>query len=111
VTFGKQDGPPASQKQVQYLLSLLKKQGYEGFRDARGPLRLTQRQGNGKFTTSEASALIDQLLSGDEEEAEAASEQSAIVDDPRPLAGFPTDLLVAELEHRGWTARPPGESM
>ena len=43
-------GPPATDKQLAYLLSLLRKEGYDGFRDARRPLGLTQRQGSGKFT-------------------------------------------------------------
>ena len=74
MSFGQQNGPPASAKQVQYLLSLLKKQGYDGFRDARGPLHLTQRQGNGKFTSSEASALIDQLLGEDQQAPDVVSD-------------------------------------
>ena len=62
MSFGQTSGPPASGKQVDYLLALVKKAGHDGFRDARGPLGLTQRQGNGKFTRTEASALIDRLL-------------------------------------------------
>ena len=38
------------------------KAGHTSFRDARGPLGLTQRQAGGKFTRDEASTLIDQLL-------------------------------------------------
>lgn len=69
MSFGQTSGPPASTKQVDYLLALLKKAGHDGFRDARGPLGLTQRQAGGKFTRDEASALIDRLLeeSGDAE--------------------------------------------
>ena len=65
VSFGQQSGPPASAKQLSYLLSLVKKAGYEGFRDARHPLGLTQRQAGGKFTGKEASELIDRLLSAE----------------------------------------------
>ena len=42
----------------------LQETGYEGFRDARGPLGLTQRQGGGKFTRDEADTLIAQLQDG-----------------------------------------------
>ena len=66
--FGQSAGPPASSKQVTQLLALLQDAGYDGFRDARGPLRLTQRQAGGKFTREEADALIEQL----ETEAESA---------------------------------------
>ena len=62
MSFGRQSGPPASAKQVKYLLSLIEKDGHTGFRDARGPLGLTQRQAGGKFTKGEASELIDRLL-------------------------------------------------
>ena len=65
MSFGKQSGPPASDKQVAYLLSLLRQAGHEGFREARHPLGLTQRQAGGKFSGREASALIDQLLGDD----------------------------------------------
>jgi hypothetical protein len=55
------DGPPASTKQLQYLLSLIQGAGHGGFRDARRPLGLTLRQAGGKFTVGEASELIDRL--------------------------------------------------
>lgn len=82
MSFGQQSGPPASAKQVAYLTSLLAKAGYASIREARGPLGLTQRQGNGKFTTAEASALIEQLLAEDEgytgdDEPEAAPRAGA----------------------------------
>ena len=64
MAFG-QSAPPATPKQVQYLLSLVQKAGHTSFRDARGPLGLTQRQASGKFSKNEASALIDRLLAGD----------------------------------------------
>jgi len=125
MSFGQQSGPPASAKQMQYLLALLNKAGFEGFRDARGPLGFTQRQGSGKFTTSEASALIAQLLeeSGESEddggEAAAASAKAAArsatrsvlttLPGPAPsrLANFTADALAEELERRGWTVTPP----
>ncbi len=97
---------------MQYLLSLVKKDGHEGFRDARRPLGLTQRQGGGKFTTREASELIDRLLGKTDEETDGAVgavDSSFQRDDPRIdlLRGFPADLLAAELERRGWSATPP----
>ncbi|HQV56405.1 MAG TPA: hypothetical protein PKV27_00225, partial [Ilumatobacteraceae bacterium] len=61
MSFGQSAGPPATARQLGELLELLQAAGYNGFRDARGPLRLTQRQGNGKFTRDEAAALIEQL--------------------------------------------------
>ena len=118
MSFG-QSAPPASHKQVQYLLSLVQKAGHSDFRDARGPLGLTQRQAGGKFSRTEASALIDQLLAasdGDDTDAgpslaglgervsaadRLAAERASL------LVGIPAGLLATELERRGWQAIPP----
>jgi hypothetical protein len=115
VTFGKQTGPPASAKQVQYLLALVKKAGHDDFRDARGPLQLTQRQAGGKFTRDEASVLIDRLLQGDA--ASAGDEQPSFeretaadrldAEREQVLRGMPAGLLASELERRGWTVTAP----
>ena len=122
MSFGRQSGPPASSKQVSYLLSLVEKAGHTGFRDARGPLGLTQRQAGGKFTKNEASALIDRLLNGEggagagdaadgEARAAAAEYDSAAerleAEQAAILRGMPAGLLAAELERRGWTVTSP----
>lgn len=114
VTFG-QTGPPASPRQVGYLKDLLVKAGYPSFRDARRPLGLTQRQGSGKFTKAEASALIDSLLNptADEgDDSEPTPEQRAAADALEHdqavlLRGMPAHLLAAELERRGWGVFAP----
>lgn len=62
MAFGQVSGPPASGRQVQELLALLQEAGHADFRDARGPMGLTQRQAGGRFTAAEATALIDRLL-------------------------------------------------
>ena len=103
MAFRQQIGPPASAKQVQQLLALLEVAGYDDFRSARGPLRLTQRQGLGKFTNAEAVVLIEQL----EREAEEPAVDDAVPTasggvTPRPLRDTPTEVLVAELRRRGW---------
>jgi hypothetical protein len=119
VSFGQQSGPPASAKQLSYLLSLVKKAGFDGFRDARHPLGLTQRQAGGKFTGKEASALIDRLLGGEADgdegdldraraDAHAAQAADALATRQASLVrGMPAEVLVAELELRGWTVEPP----
>ncbi|MCU0312301.1 MAG: hypothetical protein MUE36_15315 [Acidimicrobiales bacterium] len=136
MSFGRQSGPPASAKQLRYLESLVQQAGFDGFRDARHPLGLTQRQAGGKFTKQEASALIDQLLAGDDEgggpaadggepgrhdggpaggdvgarrRAEAASArlEAAQADAVR---GMPAVVLATELERRGWAVNPPPEA-
>ena len=61
MSFGRPAGPPASAAQVRELLSLLQDAGHTDFRDARGPMRFTQRQATGKFTRDEATEFIDQL--------------------------------------------------
>jgi hypothetical protein len=108
MTFRPQLGPAASAKQVQLLRSLLEDAGYDGFRSARGPFGLTQRQGLGKFTASEAEALITQLELDLEEGDKAATPvaKSDLGDEasPRPCLHTPTDVLVAELRLRGWKA-------
>ena len=78
MSFGQSNGPAASAKQLQYLEALVAKAGYDSFREARHPLGLTQRQAGGKFSTFEASALIEQLLASPTGAAEGAS----VDDDP-----------------------------
>jgi hypothetical protein len=121
MSFGRQSGPPASAKQVSYLLSLVEKAGHSGFRDARGPLGLTQRQAGGKFTKAEASALIDRLVNGDAggdgdggdgagaaaEHAYDSAAERLEAEQASILRGMPAGLLAAELERRGWTATSP----
>jgi len=112
MSFGQQSGPPASQKQVAYLRSLLEREGHD-FRTARHVYGLTQRQASGKFTTREASELIDRL-NGADATREAAPPPPARgrgpVTDARAdlLRGVPAEQLAAELERRGWSVTPPG---
>jgi hypothetical protein len=119
MAFGQQSGPPATAKQVQYLESLVRKAGHDGFRDARGPLGLTQRQAGGRFTRDEASTLIDLLLQGDPEHEviggrpgpsmeEHRAEQQLEVQRIQVLQGMPADLLADELRRRGWSVAEPG---
>jgi hypothetical protein len=123
MAFGN-NAPPATTKQVQYLLSLVQKAGHEGFRDARYPLDLTQRQASGKFSKAEASALIDRLLAdpnGGTDTAPAGDDGPSLfptgaqisaaerLENERAemLRGMPAGLLAAELERRGWRVTPP----
>ena len=119
MAFGQQSGPPASQKQIQFLLSLVHQAGHLDFRDARGPLGLTQRQAGGKFSVGEAAELIDRLQSGDTEPVDAptlspaaevrAAKADAKLETERTmlLRGMPANLLAAELERRDWVVIPP----
>jgi hypothetical protein len=120
MAFGQQSGPPASHKQLQYLEALLRKAGHDGFRDARGPLGLTQRQAGGRFTKDEASTLIDQLLAADPEAdapigaGRATMEHTSAADRlegerVQALRGMPASLLADELGRRGWSVQAPGE--
>lgn len=117
MAFG-QSAPPATPKQVQYLLSLVQKAGHTSFRDARGPLGLTQRQASGKFSKNEASTLIDRLLAEDGGEgsgdgtAGPTGEAISVADRLEMeradvLRGMPAGLLAHELERRGWSVTPP----
>jgi hypothetical protein len=59
--FGPQWSPPASARQVQELLALLKEAGHSDFLDERGQMGFTQRQAAGKFTRDEAKSFIQRL--------------------------------------------------
>lgn len=94
MAFGQQSGPPAGHRQLQELLELVIEAGHLDFKDARGPLGLTQRQANGKFTRDEADELIARLRA----EAEGTDGAPADADEPadrrvaakRPVASAPT---------------------
>jgi hypothetical protein len=119
MAFGQQSGPPATARQVRQLTELVVAAGHSDFRDARGPLGLTQRQAGGRFTRDEADELIARLESeaGDEPDpvATPASGPAASVArfDRREaqrlqvLAGMPAEALAAELQRRGWVVLEP----
>jgi hypothetical protein len=112
MAFGQSSGPPATAKQVQRLEVLLAEAGHVDFRDARGPLGLTQRQAGGRFTRDEADSLIERL----EREAELGDAGAAAAPAPpspvatrenRQLRAVPDDVLAAELQRRGWIVMEP----
>ena len=90
------------------LLALLREAGHTDFRDARGPLGLTQRQAAGKFTRDEAEALIAQLQDaehdGDTPEPEPTPRLSTA---EQAIRRIPTERLAAELQRRGWIVMEP----
>jgi hypothetical protein len=109
MAFSQQSGPPASHKQVEELLSLLKEAGHTDFRDARGPMGFTQRQAGGKFARDEAAAFIDQLLG-----AESSDGNTVLVaptwrqsTQEQMMHSLPSEQLADELRRRGWTATEP----
>ena len=120
MAFGQPSGPPASAKQLKQLLALLEAAGYSDFRDARGPMGFTQRQGGGKFTKDEADGFITALEFA-AQQGEAESEPPAVqtrASEPKrvrtttsaaqqTLQRFPSDLLAAELQRRGWVVMEP----
>ena len=113
MAFGQQSGPPASAQQVQELLALLQGAGHHDFRDARGPMRFTQRQGAGRFTRDEATAFIEQLQGEADAEIETAgpvveaAPPARLTEAERALRRIPTDTLAAELQRRGWIVIEP----
>lgn len=123
MAFGQQSGPPATARQVQELLALVLQAGHTDFRDARGPLGLTQRQAAGKFTRDEADAFIEQLTEA-QDTADVLTEldggplprpRSARVtaadrreaEAVRTLQAMAPELLAAELQRRGWAVMAP----
>ncbi|MBM3684186.1 MAG: hypothetical protein FJW83_06560 [Actinobacteria bacterium] len=103
MAFNGPAGPPATARQVARLLELLAAAGHDGFRDARGPLGLTQRQAGGKFSRDEADALISRL----EAELEGAPPPPPTVAADRRLQSIPDEALAAELQRRGWVVVQP----
>jgi hypothetical protein len=110
VAFGQSAGPPATSKQLRELLELVNEAGHLDFRDARGPLGLTQRQAAGKFTRDEADDLIA-LLQGEAAPGPAdgsttRSPTTTAQGDGR-LRHVPSEELAAELQRRGWAVLEP----
>ena len=108
MTFGQQSGPPASPRQVQQLLALLKDAGHSDFRDAHGPMGFTQRQAGGKFTRDEAAAFIEQLQDKELDTAVLDAVPAAKLSAQQQLMRhMPAEQLAAELRRRGWTVIEP----
>jgi hypothetical protein len=112
MAFGQQAGPPASVRQVQELTELVRAAGHEGFREARHPLGLTQRQAGGRFTRDEADELIARLQQN-EDGPSVGRASMEVAPSPRVDASqkvlrvMPAEQLAIELERRGWTVIPP----
>jgi len=126
MAFGQPTGPPATARQLRELTELVEAAGHTGFKDARGPLGLNQRQAGGRFTRDEAAELISRLeaeaqqadvptadrpapsgrtvTAGSPDAAPAASHRQSVA---RQLERVPEDLLVDEVRRRGWTVTAP----
>jgi len=137
MAFGQPSGPPATARQLRELTALVEGAGHTDFRDARGPLGLTQRQAGGRFTRDEAEVLIARLESEAlEREAGGGDPHDDVAADAPPpraardapvaprrtaprtpgtrseglakqLERVPEQLLVDELRRRGWALIPP----
>jgi len=123
MAFGQPSGPPATARQLQTLSTLVEAAGHTSFRDARGPLGLTQRQAAGRFTRDEAETFIERLereAEGGGGSHEVGAAQGAVPSPARTgaaatgstslaqqLRRVPEDLLVGELRRRGWTVTGP----
>ena len=106
--FGQHAGPPATSRQVDELLELLQAAGHESFRDARGPMRFTQRQAAGKFTRAEADELIDRLQATSDAMAEPPAETELRLSNAEHLLRrLPPEQLAGELQRRGWIVVAP----
>lgn len=111
MSFNKPSGPPASAQQMRRLTELVLSAGHTDFRDARGPLGLSQRQAAGRFTRDEADELIARLEQEVEDgEVPPIQERPAV---PKPTAAqlrlqtVPDHVLAAELQRRGWIVVEP----
>lgn len=108
MAFGSQSGPPASPRQAQQLLALLRAAGHEGFRDARGPMGFTQRQAAGRFTRDEAEAFIGRLQDEESDGAKPVETPTWRQSAQEQLLGqMPAEPLAVELRRRGWLVVDP----
>jgi hypothetical protein len=130
MAFGQTSGPPATNAQLSELLDLFAQVGFDGFREARHPYGLTQRQSNGKFSRTEADELLERLRFevevGESDGTDAAAESAAVqpATEPAPhqrpgrtevappavddvVLAFPDEVLADELRRRGWACIPP----
>ncbi|MEA3054592.1 MAG: hypothetical protein QOD30_24 [Actinomycetota bacterium] len=115
MAFGQQSGPPATARQVDELLALVRQAGHTDFRDARGALGLTQRQAGGKFTREEADALIETLQQVAEQDGAVELVRSAgptrqekqDAAQAARLRGIRSEVLAGELQRRGWIVMEP----
>jgi hypothetical protein len=105
--FGQHAGPPATSRQINELLELLHAAGHEDFRDARGPMRFTQRQAAGKFTRAEADELIDRLQATSDEAVPPAEPAPRSSNAEQLLRQLPSEQLAGELQRRGWLVVEP----
>lgn len=117
MAFGQPSGPPATARQLDELLSLLRAAGHSDFRDARGPMGFTQRQAGGRFTRDEADAFIARLQEWAEIADAAGAPPTPAAESMRPMSkktttervleSVPTEVLAAELQRRGWVVLEP----
>jgi hypothetical protein len=107
MAFGISPGPPATQTQLRQLLALVHAAGYTDFRDARGPLGLSQRQAGGRFTSDEAAAMIDTMESASDGSTVPAAERARLSVREQALRKLPDEVLAEELHRRGWIVIAP----
>ncbi len=111
MAFGQPSGPPASRREIDQLVDLLHQAGHADFRDARGPMGLTQRQAAGKFTRDEATAFIEQLETElDPDNVEPAPPRPVperLTAADRAIRKLSDAALAAELQRRGWVVMEP----
>jgi len=108
MALGQPAGPPASSRQVQELLALLRGAGHDDFRDARGPMGFTQRQAAGRFTRQEAAAFIERLQDADSDPATPVRVPAWRHSAHEKLLGrISAEELGVELRRRGWMVIEP----
>ena len=114
MAFGQAPGPPASPRQIARIEELLRRAGFESFREARHPYGLNQRQARGRFTVAEA-GLLERLKAAEEVQSPMlggrgtgpATARTTRTGRARParqsgLRSLPDDVLADELVRRGW---------
>ena len=125
MAFGQASGPPAPARDVARLAELVERAGFSSFKEARHPLGLTQRQAGGKFTRDEVDELVARLEAELDGGGTAGPEPAPSPprttrsgttsggsatprrQQQRSLAAVADEVLVAELELRGWSCIPP----
>jgi hypothetical protein len=90
------------------LLALLRDVDHTDFRDARGPMGLTQRQAAGKFTRDEAEAFIARLQGNElDGSALAAAPAASLSLQEQLMRHLPAEQLAVELRRRDGPSPSP----
>jgi hypothetical protein len=111
MAFGQASGPPAAVQQLNRLAELLAERGFDSFKEARHPFGLTQRQAAGKFSSGEASELIERLEAESVVSAEPLPSTTSRASSKKPaVPAVPAAAKAASRASRASSSKPSRSS-